>query len=41
MARIVDSSGSARSPNYTVFWSNDLHHGLVIDGRLDIHNPFA
>jgi len=22
-------------------WSEDMHHGLVIDGRLTIRNPFA
>lgn len=24
-----------------VLWSEDMHHGLVIDGRLRIRNPFA
>jgi predicted nucleic acid-binding protein len=25
----------------SIFWSEDLHDGLVIDGRLTVRNPFA
>ncbi|PZU50703.1 MAG: VapC toxin family PIN domain ribonuclease [Sphingomonas sp.] len=31
---------AALSVNCTTFWSEDLHHGLIIDGRLTIRNPF-
>lgn len=24
-----------------IFWSEDMHDGLVVDGRLTIRNPFA
>jgi predicted nucleic acid-binding protein len=26
--------------NCTILWSEDFHHGLTIDGRLRIKNPF-
>jgi len=32
---------AALSADCTTFWSEDLHDGLVIDGRLTIRNPFA
>ena len=25
----------------TTFWSEDLQDGLVVEGRLTIHNPFV
>jgi predicted nucleic acid-binding protein len=32
---------AARSSGCDVLWSEDMHHGLVIDGVLTIRNPFA
>ncbi len=32
---------AALSANCTIFWTEDLHNGLVIDDRLTIRNPFA
>ncbi|WP_199553475.1 PIN domain-containing protein [Sandaracinobacteroides hominis] len=32
---------AALTANCRSFWSEDLHDGLVIDGRLTIRNPFV
>lgn len=32
---------AALSVRCTIFWSEDLHDGLMIDGHLTIRNPFA
>jgi predicted nucleic acid-binding protein len=32
---------AARASGCDVLWSEDMHHGLVIDGVLTIRNPFA
>lgn len=32
---------AALSGDCDIFWSEDLHDGLVIDGRLTIRNPFV
>jgi len=32
---------TALSSGCAIFWSEDMHDGLVIDGRLTIRNPFA
>ena len=41
--QIYDSMllAAAREARGTVFWSEDLQDGLVIDGRLTVRNPFA
>ncbi|WP_181160073.1 PIN domain-containing protein [Sandaracinobacter neustonicus] len=32
---------AALSIGCSIFWSEDMHDGLVIDGRLTIRNPFV
>lgn len=32
---------AAIESNCTIFWSEDMHNALVIDGKLTIRNPFA
>jgi predicted nucleic acid-binding protein len=41
--RIYDSCilAAALLAGCTTLWSEDLHHGQVIEGRLTIRNPFA
>ena len=32
---------AALSADCEIFWSEDLHDGLILDGRLTIRNPFV
>lgn len=34
-------AAAARVSGCDVLWSEDMHHGLIIDGVLTIRNPFA
>lgn len=34
-------AGAARQANCDLLWSEDMHHGLVIDGLLEVRNPFV
>jgi predicted nucleic acid-binding protein len=34
-------AGAALEAGCDVLWSEDMHHGLVIDGVLEVRNPFA
>ncbi|APZ50434.1 PIN domain-containing protein [Salipiger abyssi] len=33
--------GAALSSGCTLLWSEDMHNGLLVEGRLRIRNPFA
>jgi predicted nucleic acid-binding protein len=41
--QIYDSMllAAALAARCSIFWSQDMHDGLAIDGRLTIRNPFA